>query len=113
VKKKEQVFNKLVRDKIPEIIENNGDIPITRILDDKEYKVELEEKLLEEFYEAIACDTSEDRLEEYADLLETLSALAEIEGSSLEDVITIMTKKRKERGGFSKRIFLKKTINKK
>jgi len=110
---KEQTFNKLVRDRIPEIIENNGDIPTTRILDDKEYKTELEEKLLEEFYEAVACDTKDDRLEEYTDLLEVISALAELEGATLEDIISIMKEKRIERGGFSKRIFLEKTVNKK
>ena len=42
-----QVYNKLVRDKIPEIISNNGEIPIARVLDDVEYKSELENKLYE------------------------------------------------------------------
>ena len=43
-----QIFNKLVRDNIPNIIENNGEKAITRILSDKEYRVELYKKLLEE-----------------------------------------------------------------
>ena len=47
----EKVFNKLVRDKIPEIIKNNNEEPITRILNDEEYKIELEKKLLEEYNE--------------------------------------------------------------
>ena len=38
-------YNKLVRDKIPSIITNNGEIPVTRILNDEEYKIELERKL--------------------------------------------------------------------
>ena len=113
MKENEHVYNKLVRDKIPEIIEKNGDIPVTRTLDDKEYFIELEQKLLEEFHEAVARDTGKDKIEEYADMLEVISALAEIQGVTLDEIISIMDKKRKERGAFSKRIFLEKTINKK
>lgn len=43
----EKVFNKLVRDRIPEIIRNNNEEAITRILNDDEYKKALENKLLE------------------------------------------------------------------
>lgn len=46
-------YQKLVRDKIPEIIKNNNETPITRILSDEEYKKELEKKLLEEYQEVI------------------------------------------------------------
>lgn len=41
----EKVYNKLVRDNIPNIIRNNGNEPVTRILNDEEYKIELEKKL--------------------------------------------------------------------
>ena len=44
----ERVFNKLVRDKIPEKIKNNGEVPYTRVLSDEEFRIELEKKLLEE-----------------------------------------------------------------
>lgn len=44
----EKVFNKLVRDRIPEMIESNCEVPVTRVLEDKEYKEELHKKLKEE-----------------------------------------------------------------
>ena len=47
----ERIYNKLVRDKIPEIIENDGEKPIVRVLNDNEYKKELEKKLKEEYEE--------------------------------------------------------------
>ena len=65
----EQVFNKLVRDNIPNIIESNGETAITRILSDDEYRIELYKKLFEESHEVINSQTSEDTLEELADKL--------------------------------------------
>ena len=98
-------YNKLVLDKIPEIIKNNNETPITRILNDEEYKVELEKKLLEEYHEAIA-SSSKDRLEELADMLEVMISLASLENATLEDIIKIADKKRNKRGGFKEKIFL-------
>lgn len=103
----EKVYNKLVRDKIPEIIVGNGGEPFTRILDEDEYKVELETKLMEEYNEVLLA-TSEERVEELADMLEVITALAKLEGKSLEDVIEVKNKKCDKRGGFEKRIFLEK-----
>lgn len=98
-------YNKLVRDKIPEIIRNNGEEPITRILDDVEYKLELEKKLLEECKEVIASN-GEDRIEELADLLEVIRALATLEGKTLDDVIETADKKALKRGSFKNKIYL-------
>ena len=84
-----QIFNKLVRDNIPNIIENNGEKAITRILSDKEYRVELYKKLLEESQEVINSQDTEDILEELADVLEVLKSIAELENRNLDDIIEI------------------------
>lgn len=96
------VYNKLVRDKIPAIIESKGKTPNTRILSDKEYAAELERKLDEEVGEF----HKDKNLEELADILEVVYALTEHIGSTKEELFAANEKKRAERGGFSDRIFL-------
>lgn len=96
------VFNKLVRDRIPDIIERNGAHPITRILNEEEYLRCLEEKLDEEVREF----HEEKNLEELADILEVVCALAEAQGGSPEELRQIYLEKHERRGGFSRRIFL-------
>ena len=108
----EQIFNKLVRDKIPEIIKNNGEESVTRILADEEYKVELYKKLLEEVNEVISSKTSDETIEELADVLEILKSIAELNGKKLDDVLETANQKKLKRGGFEKRIFLEKTYKK-
>ena len=107
----ERVYNKLVRDNIPQIIESNGEIPVIEILNDDEYKLELEKKLYEEYKEVIEANGS-DRVEELADMIEVISALAKLENKSLDDVIDIANEKSKKRGAFVKKIFLKKVVEK-
>ena len=99
-------YRKLVRDKIPEIIKNTGENPITKILNDNEYKIELEKKLLEECHEVINAKTKEDRLEELADLLEVMLSLSKTQNNNLEDIIDVCKTKRLKRGGFDKKIYL-------
>ena len=94
-------MGKLVRDKIPQIIEASGETPITRILERDEYLACLETKLDEEvreFHESKAP-------EELADILEVVYALAEAHGCSRERLLDIYTKKNAARGGFEKRIY--------
>lgn len=107
----ERVYNKLVRDNIPEIIKSKGETPVTRVLEDDEYKKSLEEKLFEEYKEVIEAK-GDNRLEELADLLEVIKSLAESENSSLEHIIELASIKREKRGGFEKRTFLEKVIEK-
>ena len=94
--------NKLVRDNIPDIIRKNGDVPITRTLTDTEYTLELYKKLDEEVNEYF----SDKNIEELADILEVIFALAETHGVSKEDLMKVYKKKHDERGGFERRIFL-------
>ena len=95
-------YQKLVRDKIPQIIRNSGHTPITRILDDEEYLECLERKLDEEVSEF----HKDFNGEELADILEVVYALGEANGYSREELNRICDTKRKERGGFRDRVFL-------
>ena len=96
------VYNKLVRDKIPELIRTQGETPHTRILEQAEYTACLEAKLDEEVREF-----HRDRnLEELADILEVVYALAEDLGQSRQELEAAYDRKHESRGGFRDRIFL-------
>lgn len=94
-------MGKLVRDRIPEIIEADGKKPITRILSEDEYLQELDIKLNEEVAEYQA-DKS---IEEMADVLEVLFAICEARGYSIEKLMKVKQDKQDKRGGFKDRIF--------
>lgn len=96
------LYNKLVRDKIPEIIAQQGESVNTRILNGKEYTVALEQKLDEETAEF----HKEKNLEELADILEVVYALADDLGYTKEDLLQVYNQKHEKRGGFQSRIFL-------
>ena len=106
----EIVYNKLVRDNIPEIIENNGEKPIFSTLDDVSFKKCLEEKLFEECHEVVD-SFGDERVLELADVLEIIRTLALLENKSLDDVIELANQIVKKRGGFKKKIFLENVIN--
>ena len=95
------IYNKLVRDRIPELIRAGGETPITRVLEEQEYRVHLEAKLDEEVGEF-----HRDRnLEELADILEVVYALADGLGGR-EVLLRLYEKKHEARGGFRDKIFL-------
>ena len=100
-------YGKLVRDNIPNIIKENGENPVTRILSEEEYKQELEKKLLEECKEVLEAK-NDDRIEELADLLEVILALGKIEGKEFEDIVSVCEQKKIKRGAFEKRIYLER-----
>ncbi len=95
-------YQKLVRDKIPEIIENDGKQCVCSILSDEDYLVLLDKKLSEELGEYLESKS----MEELADLLEVMKAVAKARGSSIEEIETIRKKKAEKRGGFEKKILL-------
>lgn len=97
-----KVYNKLVRDKIPEIIEAEGKECKTRILSNDEYIAALEAKLNEE----VAEYQSDKNLEEMADVLEVLQAICVARGYSLAELEAMRVKKAEKRGGFKEKIFL-------
>ena len=97
------IYNKLVRDKIPEIIEVSGKTFETEILSDEEYLQMLDKKLDEELAEY----HQEQNIEELADLLEVLYATAKARGYSIEELEQVRNEKKKARGGFEEKILLK------
>ena len=95
-------YNKLVRDRIPEIIEANGKRCVCSTLTDAEYLAMLDAKLNEELAEYQESKS----MEELADLLEVIRAVAEARGSSFEEVEAIRRDKAEKRGGFEKKLLL-------
>lgn len=102
-----KVFNKLVRDKIPEIIEKSGGEPFTVILSPDEYSKCLNDKLLEECNELINATNNLSKTEELADVLEVIYSIAKFSGISLKNLEEIRKNKKSKNGGFESRIFLK------
>jgi len=98
-------YNKLVRDRIPEIIRQRGDVPVTHIADDAEYWKKLKEKLREEV-EEFSKDGSE---EELADILEVIYAICDFRKIDREKLELARKRKAKERGGFKSKIILDET----
>lgn len=94
--------NKLVRDKIPEIIEIGGKTCVTHVLNEVDYVKALERKLNEEVVEY----QTDKSLEEMADVLEVLQTICIARGYSLEELEDMRKKKASERGGYKERVFL-------
>ena len=94
--------NKLVRDNIPQIIENNGQSAKMVILDDEKYTDALKKKLKEETREYLQSK----ELMELADILEVVEALAKNQGSSFDEVFELKKHKQEKNGAFDKKLFL-------
>jgi predicted house-cleaning noncanonical NTP pyrophosphatase (MazG superfamily) len=99
-------YNKLVRDKIPQIIESKGKEFSTKIPSDEDYIKYLKEKAYEELDEYCAAETDGEAVEELADLLEVIRALAKQHGSTIEEIEAVRKDKAERRGGLKDKMFL-------
>lgn len=95
-------YHKLVRDRIPEIMEAHGEVPVVRVLETEEYVECLERKLDEE----VAEYHRDKNIEELADILEVVYGLCDAQGYTREQLQDTYEKKHEQRGGFEKRLFL-------
>ena len=96
-------YHKLVRDRIPEIIAADGKTCTVETLSDADYLTMLDAKLDEELAEY----HKEPSVEELADLLEVIYAVAKARGWSVEELERVRKEKADSRGGFEKKILLK------
>ena len=99
-------YHKLVRDRIPEIIEKQGKTCVTEVLSQDAYIRMVDEKLNEELAEYQESKS----LEELADLLEVMEAAVIARGYTWEELLQVRDEKRQKRGGFQDRILLKEVI---
>jgi len=98
-------YNKLVRDKIPEIIKARGEGVVTHIADDLEYWQKLKEKLQEEVSEFMQAES----VEEMADILEVIDAVVDFKKFDKEELQKVKNKKLEVRGGFKNKIILEES----
>ncbi len=100
-------YQKLVRDRIPEIIEADGKACVTEVLSDERYLQMLDAKLDEELAEYQESKS----LEELADLLEVIQSVVTARGWSLEQLEQVRAEKASKRGGFRKKLMLKEVTD--
>jgi predicted house-cleaning noncanonical NTP pyrophosphatase (MazG superfamily) len=100
-----KTYNKLIRDKIPETIKTNNAVPKIYELNAEEFKIALNEKLLEEARELAEAKSNEEILNELADILEVAEAVAKNNNITSEEIIKRKDEKKQERGAFEKKLF--------
>lgn len=100
------IHNKLVRDKIPQIIENAGKEPVIKVLSDSEYEMELTKKLQEELNEF----KEDNSIEELADLQEVINAILHYKNVTKDEFQSVIESKSNKRGAFNNRIYLESVL---
>ncbi len=101
--------NKLVRDRIPEKIERNGESAITIQLEKSILGSLLKRKLVEESLEVLDAQDLDSLISELSDVLEVIDGIIQQQGIDMQEVLRQKEKKRKKVGGFEKGVYLKKT----
>ncbi len=107
---KPTTYNKLVRDRIPDIISDHGERPEFVVLDAVGFQKALRQKLVEGARELSVARAEREVENELVDLYEILRAFEKVYGLRHSDLIDWQEKKRQERGGFDKRIYLVRTV---
>jgi predicted house-cleaning noncanonical NTP pyrophosphatase (MazG superfamily) len=102
-------YGKLIRDRIPEIMDAAGVRYEVAVLDDAAFRSALRAKLLEEATEAGSAGTAEELVKEIADLFEVVEELLAVEGMDLEEVRAVQRERRSARGGLGRRLELRWT----
>lgn len=102
-----KIYNKLVRDKIPDIIESEGRTVKIKILDNEEYKEELNKKLQEEVNEYL----EDNNVEELADIVEVIYGILNSMNVSIDDFEKVRKEKAKKEELFKKRYFWRRQNN--
>jgi predicted house-cleaning noncanonical NTP pyrophosphatase (MazG superfamily) len=97
--------DKLIRDKLPQIMRASGIQVFERAMEKDEYLKRLKDKLLEEAKEVIASGSEKEMREELADLLEVMLSLAKAYGMEFADIQQAAEQKRADKGGFDNRIY--------
>ncbi|MEB2281804.1 nucleoside triphosphate pyrophosphohydrolase [Lysinibacillus xylanilyticus] len=100
------IYNKLVRDLIPQVIEENGKTCIIRVLEQGEHLEEIKVKMQEEALEFLEATSSKEAVEELVDILELVHTAIQMYDVSYEQLEQIRTQKKNQCGGFSKGIYL-------
>lgn len=105
------VYNKLVRDLIPEVIQKDGKKCITRVLAPEEHLGEIKLKMQEEALEFKEATVQKDAIEELADVLELVHAALDVYNVSYQELEQVRLAKKEKRGGFSEGIYLVEVEN--
>ncbi|MFJ8099772.1 phosphoribosyl-ATP pyrophosphohydrolase [Lysinibacillus sp. NPDC096212] len=100
------IYNKLVRDLIPKVIEEKGKTCSIRVLEQGEHLEEIKVKMQEEALEFLEAASPKEAVEELADILELVHTAIQMYDVSYEQLEQIRTQKKSQRGGFSKGIYL-------
>jgi len=107
-----KIYNKLIRDRIPEIIAKDGNTADIIILSEESFKQAIKEKLIEEATEVLNADNRDEVLSELADLQEVMDTIKQMYNINTLEVNTIQAVKALQRGKFEKRLYLK-SVNEK